>query len=164
MGTVTGITRGKLSVSDTGGDVSVIDPISEYRKRWVRFRVMTLPKSGTYFFVELLPKLGIKWKKISHVADEDGKPALPEGARSLMTIRDPRGYFVSMTHWCDIQARRIQDGWDPVAMKMNMKPELVEDWLARDFDEKLRLLVIGDPKALFQPSSTSSTSIARMPT
>lgn len=123
--------------------------LNEYRKRRTKFRVVTLPKSGTYFLVELLPKLGIKKKKISHVLNSENKPALKFNQKAIMTIRDPRGFFVSLTHWCDIQGQRILAGADPVALYMNMMPQNVHEWQTYGFDEKLKYLITEDSRALF---------------
>ncbi len=119
------------------------------RKRFTRVRILTLPKSGTYFLVGVLPRLGIRKLKISHVANEHNQPALKPGHRAAMTIRDPRGFFVSLANWCDIQGARIREGADPVALKMNMRADRLDAWECLGFDEKVRRLVTLDDQALF---------------
>lgn len=123
--------------------------VNEYCKRQTRFRVVTLPKSGTYFLVDLLPRLGIKRKKISHVLNSGNGPALKPYQRAVMTIRDPRGFFVSLAHWCDIRCQHILEGQDPIAQYMNMKPDHVPSWLGYSWNEKLRYLITEDERSIF---------------
>ncbi|MEM7188105.1 MAG: hypothetical protein AAF439_00715 [Pseudomonadota bacterium] len=121
-----------------------------YRRKRTRFRVVTLPKSGTYFQVGLLKKLGIKKVKVSHTLGNDNQEVLKPGQRAVMTIRDPRAFFVSMTHWSDARCKQIMAGRDPIGEMMQMKGDAhVEIWNGLTFDEKLRFTITGDHRALY---------------
>lgn len=124
--------------------------LNSYRRRSTRFRIITLPKSGTYFLTELLTNLNIRKVRVTHVLDNQNGLILAPGEKAIMTIRDPRAFFVSFTHWCDVRCQQILDGRDPLAEFMDMKggphPAI---WQEMSFDEKLKSTVTGDERALY---------------
>ena len=125
------------------------EPIKSYRKRKTRIRIATLPKSGTHFLKTLLDNLGIRKSRITHVLDQLEVPTLRDDERAVTTIRDPRAFFVSLAHWCDIRCDQILTDTVPFGEPIDMKYNQAEEWVAYTLDDKIQFLVTNDKRALY---------------
>ena len=115
-----------------------------FRKRYRRrlrklpIRVVTLPKSGTNFYIDLFRKLGLHSAAVTHIVGYEDKLELEPGENAIMTVRDPRAFFSSLAKWCDVVAQRLVNGENvPPEYIGDMYPDLAPVWLAMSFEEKV---------------------------
>lgn len=128
----------------------------------MKIGILTLPKSGTHLWSNILKNamdLGILNRDelssfyFGHILDEDNLLHLSHDQVNFMTVRDVRGYFLSLCNWCDVRCKQILEEKREIR---GMHSERASQWSTMNFEEKLESLVFQTDKSLYDVSYIDS--------
>ncbi|NQU58577.1 MAG: hypothetical protein HQ513_15215 [Rhodospirillales bacterium] len=123
--------------------------------------ILTLPKSGTYLWSNILKKmweLGLLNRKemaasgfyFGHILDGDNEFRLSSDQIAFFTVRDVRGYFLSLCNWIDVRYKKVLEDKNEMNRDLHvMHYERIPLWSKMTFEEKLESLIFQTDKSLF---------------
>jgi len=98
-----------------------------------------------------------KWKNsgfyFGHILDNNNVLHLTPEQIAFITIRDPRGFFLSLCNFCDVKCKEIMKGAD---VDHGMDAERAPLWSTMTFEEKLESLVFQNDKSIFDVKGINS--------
>jgi hypothetical protein len=123
-------------------------------------KIATLPKSGTYLFQNIVNYLkddrGITIE-LDHIVMPNRPDFIDDVTPTIVTSRDPRGYFYSLLNWynkksCDVLAGTISE---ELAHRY-FDPKKIGRWAEMTNEERLGALIHDTPESLMVVRSRAS--------
>jgi hypothetical protein len=123
-------------------------------------KIATLPKSGTYLFQNMVDYLkndrGIKIE-LDHILMPNRPDFIDEVTPTIVTSRDPRGYFYSLLNWYNQKSNDLLTGTiSEEQARRYFDPDKIGRWVEMTNDERLLALIYDTIESLMVVPSRAS--------
>jgi hypothetical protein len=123
-------------------------------------KIATLPKSGTYLFQNMVNYIkddrGITIE-LDHIVMPNRPDFIDDVTPTVVTSRDPRGYFYSLLYWYNMKSNDLLTGTMSEQLAyLHFDPKKVGRWAEMTNEERLFALIYDTPDSLMVVRSRAS--------